>query len=277
MIGRLPDMVSRFAGLVLLAIFSVAFEVPKAAGQEDGWQPVAPGVEFRRSEHEIAGVEAPATLAVVRADPTRTKVVVLDSYSTVSREGKKYASYSLRELKRIVGAIAVVNGGFGQSFALPVPAGLVVQDGDTISPLNRQSRTQSGVFCVNGDEAKLVNKLDYRDGACRQALQSGPKIVEYPGENGISRPRKAFIRSVACIDDAGRVLLVRSSSAALFHVAEILRAETADGGYGCEAALNLSGDVESGMLYEADGEDRPVGEVDSLVASAIAILPRSAP
>ena len=73
------------------------------------------------------------------------------------------------------------------------------------------------------------------------------------------------------------MLLVRASSVTLFYLAEILRAQASEGGFGCQAALNLSGDVDSGLLYEMNGEEKEVGEVDSIIASAIAILPKSSP
>ena len=268
----------RFLGVVLLATTIVTGRVSIAAGAEDGeWQAVTPGVEVRKTQHRVPDTETVITLHVVRVDPHLADIVVLDAYSVVSVEGSKYASYSLRDLKRITSAAALINGGFNQSFSLPVSAGLVVQDRVTTSRLNRRSRTQSGVFCVNDGGVKIVNKSDYQDGMCRHALQSGPKIVEYPGENGITAPKRSFIRSVACIDEAGRVLLVRASSVTLFYLAEILRAQASEGGFGCQAALNLSGDVDSGLLYEVNGEEKEVGGVDGVIASAIAILPKSSP
>ncbi len=265
-------------GVVLLATAIVAGHASIAVGAEDGeWQAVTPGVEFRKARHRVPDSDTVITLHVVRVDSNLARIVVLDTYSVVSASGSKYASYSLRDLKRFTSAVALINGGFSQSLVLPVPAGLVVQDRVTASRLNRIGQTQSGVFCVNDDGVNIVNKADYQDGMCRHALQNGPKIVEYPGENGITAPKKSFRRSVACIDELERVLLVQSSSVTLFHLAEILRAQESEGGFGCQAALNLSGDVDSGLLYEVNGEEKEVGEVDSVIASAIAILPKSSP
>ena len=283
---------------LLAALLAVPPLAPAGASEDGGWQEIRPGMELRRERHQLAGVRKPIVLQVLRADPAEVEIAVIDTYSTVSARGIKYPSYSLRDLARVTGALALINGGFGQSTYYPVPAGLVVQDGRQKSPLNRRSRTQSGVFCVPVAEqrtaeatggatggttataaappskARIVNKGDYRPGICRQALQSGPKIVEYDGENGITRPAQAFTRSVVCVDDAGRVLFVQASRVALFHLADILRAPEAAGGYGCQAALNLSGDIESGLLYTTDGTLHSAGEVDAPVASAIAVLPK---
>ena len=287
---------------ILAALLAAAPQAPAAAGDEAAWRPLGPGVELRRQRYQVAGLRNPITLKVLRADPAQVEIAVIDTYSTVSTRGVKYPSYSLRDLARATDALALINGGFGQSTYYPVPAGLVVQDGREKSRLNSASRTQSGVFCMPAAErrtaqansgtnsatssgtiasavarpgkARIVNKGDYRPGLCRQALQSGPKIVEYDGENGISRPARAFERSVVCVDGAGRVLFVQTSRVSLFHLADILRAPEAAGGYGCQAALNLSGDIESGLLYTAGEKLQSAGEVDAPVASAIAVLPK---
>lgn len=276
------------------ALLTALLQVPAVASDEAAWQPLEPGLELRRQRFQVAGLRNPITLQVLRADPAQVEIAVIDTYSTVSSRGVKYPSYSLRDLARATNALALINGGFGQSTYYPVPAGLVVQDGRQKSRLNSASRTQSGVFCMPETErrtasaasgstetaagppgkARIVNKGDYRPGLCRQALQSGPKIVEYDGENGISRPARAFERSVVCVDGAGRVLFIQTSRVSLFHLADILRAPEDAGGYGCQAALNLSGDVESGLLYTTGGKLQSVGEVDAPVASAIAVLPK---
>ncbi len=279
---------------LLAALLVLPPLLPAGASEEAAWREVQPGMDVRRERHQVTGLRKPVTLQVLRADPAQVEIAVIDTYSTVSARGVKYPSYSLRDLARVTDALALINGGFGQSTYYPVPAGLVVQDDRQKSPLNSASRTQSGVFCMPAAErrtasattgttagasgppgkARIVNKGDYRPGLCRQALQSGPKIVEYDGENGISRPAKAFERSVVCVDSAGRVLFVQSSRVSLFHLADILRAPEAAGGYGCQAALNLSGDVESGLLYTTGGKLQSVGEVDAPVASAIAVRPK---
>ena len=283
---------------LLAALLAMPPLLPAGAGEETDWREMRPGMELRRERHQIAGVRTPIMLQVLRADPAEVEIAVLDTYSTVSTRGVKYPSYSLRDLARVTGALALINGGFGQSTYYPVPAGLVVQDGRQKSPLNSKSRTQSGVFCIPAAEqrtaeatggastdttaataappskARIVNKGDYRPGICGQALQSGPKIVEYDGENGINRPARAFARSVVCVDASGRVLFVQTSQVSLFHLADILRAPEAAGGYGCQAALNLSGDIEAGLLYTTEGKLLSAGEVDAPVASAIAVLPK---
>ena len=279
---------------LLVALLTVLPFSMAGAAEDREWREIGPGMELRRERHQVAGVRKPITLQVLRADPAEVEIAVFDTYSTVSARGVKYPSYSLRDLARVTDALALINGGFGQSTYYPVPAGLVVQNDQQKSPLNKASRTQSGVFCMPAaarrtasatigttagasgppGKARIVNKGDYRPGLCRQALQSGPKIVEYDGENGISRPARAFERSAVCVDGAGRVLFVQASRVSLFHLADILRAPEAAGGYGCQAALNLSGDIESGLLYTTDGKLQSVGEVDAPVASAIAVLPK---
>ena len=270
---------------IVVPLLLVLWPTLVAASEEVPWRSIVPGLEQRETRHSLAGVRQPIELTVLRADPAEVRFAVLDTYSMVSTRGVKYPSYSLRDLVRVTDALALINGGFGQSTYYPVPAGLVLQDGRQKSRLNSKSRTQSGLFCVLEEgalaragtgPARIVDKLDYSAGLCRQALQSGPKIVEYPGENGISQPKRAFIRSVVCIDEGGRVLFVRSSRVTLYHLAEILRAPDERGGYGCQAALNLSGDIESGLLYRDGERMQQVGEIDAPVASAIAILPKRA-
>lgn len=245
-----------------------------ASAQEPAWQEIAPGVEFSRTNHRVTETGTTITVDAIRADPKVVGIGVFDTYSTLSVAKGKYADYSLRETAKVVQSIAAINGGFTQSFTLPIPNGLVIQDDKVQSPLNSKSRTQTGIFCISSNGARIVDLARFEVGACRDAVQSGPKIVEYPALNGISRRAKAYALSVVGIDAEGRVILAHTTEAPLFDIADILRSPEKDGGFGCQAALNLSGDVQSGLLYVKDGQRNSVGEIDSTIASVIAILPK---
>jgi hypothetical protein len=215
---------------------------------------------------------------VVRIDPSRVRISVLDPVLAVSEAGRASGAYSLREMLGIDAPHAVINGGFTGSFTYPLPTGLVRHDRETLSPLNRASRTQSGIFCVRDGTPSILPKSEYRPGACDEALQSGPRVVEPGGRNGIHRNERdgtPHQRSIVALDDAGRLLFLRSGPAHLYDLAELLvRGEDA-GGLSCSAALNLSGDLESGVgVRDPEGGLELHGEVDVTIASAIGVFQR---
>jgi uncharacterized protein YigE (DUF2233 family) len=260
---------------------TLALLLPLAAAAPTGaidWKQIDAGVETAETTIQPDAEAGSIPVFVVRIDPSRVRISVLDPVLAVREAGRASGAYSLREMLGIGTPHAVINGGFTGSFTYPIPTGLVRHAGDTRSPLNAASKTQSGVFCVRDGTPSILAKSEYRTESCDEALQSGPRVVELPGKNGIHRNEREGTlheRSIVAIDDSGQLLFVRSGPAHLFDLAELLLREEAAGGLDCAVALNLSGDLESGVgVHDPESGVELRGEVDVTIASAIGVFRR---
>jgi uncharacterized protein YigE (DUF2233 family) len=235
------------------------------------------GVQFIKTNHRPKGSSNGITIYIVRVDTEKVDIKVLNNYKVIKSAEKRFPSYSLREISKLLDPVAIINGAFSDSFTIPIPSGLVVQDGEETSPLNMASSLQSGIFCIDEEGVKILDKNGYENGMCNQAIQSGPRIVEYPGVNGIRESEKSkknkFTRSVVAIDKFKRVLLVKTSEAFLYDIAEFLLSPESVGGFSCIAALNLSGDVQSGLSVSVSNKKRiEVGAQGATIPSSIAVF-----
>ena len=263
--------------LISAAALLLAFAAAAPAGAIE-WKQIEEGVETTETAIAPDAETGSVPLFIVRIDPAKVRISVLDPVLAVSKAGRASGAFSLREMLGIDAPSAVINGGFTGSFTYPVPTGLVRHAGDTRSPLNAASTTQSGVFCVRNGTPSILAKSGYSSGSCDEALQSGPRVVERPGKNGIHRNERdgtLHQRSIVGIDARGRLLFLRSGPAHLFDLAEFLLREEEAGGLSCTVALNLSGDLESGVgVRDSGGSLELRGEVDVTIASAIGVFRR---
>jgi uncharacterized protein YigE (DUF2233 family) len=259
---------------ISIALISPLY-VPCTAADQISWEQVQPDVEHSSASHKGAESGQPFTIEALRIDPRKFNTETLDAYQTITDAGQKYSNFSLRDLADLKKPVAIISGGFTDSFSQPIPSGLIVENGQITARLNRASVTQSGVFCVNTSGVSIIDKAAYTDGECKFALQSGPKLVEPEGKNGITSSRKdQNFRSAMCIDKDSLLLFIYASQVTLADLAEVLRQPSSEGGYECVVALNLSGDIEAGMIYrDHQGMEKVAGHIDALLASAIAIFP----
>ena len=217
---------------------------------------------------------------VLRVEPRYVRVAVVDLRhlrATVPGVRSGQLAYSLRELDRLRRPLAMINGGFTNSLVLPQPSGFVKIAGRVMSKLNVASNKQSGALCIShGADVTILKSNSDGLGRCEDALQSGPIVVEDPGKNGI-KPGAVdarFARSIIGVDEGGRVLLVQTSAASLFDVAEAL-IDQRTVGLRVRTALNLDGDADSGLLIHRRGSDLVRGNVDATIPNAIAIVART--
>ena len=240
----------------------------------DGWVNVAKGVEFTEVTLPTTNGKEFIRLSTIRAAPAHVHIRVISSIATMEAAGRAYSAFTLRELVSETRPIAAINGAFIASFSYPLPAGLVLDRGTIHGRLNRESRLQSGILCIGNNGVSLIKTSDYRQGACDSALQSGPRVIEKGGINGIhviELQRQRFPRSLVCIDDSNRLLFLQTSPAHLYDLAEALRRKGKHN-FACDTALNLAGDIESGMLVNGSSGQRSFGVVRSTLASAVLIL-----
>ena len=221
------------------------------------------------------------TPQVVVFDPRLTPLRVL----SVPAETKASES-TLRDLARRLGSQgdtrkrewALINGGFS-SFHTDVPLGLLVVDGKVLGTLARERASGagagrssgeygglrwSGLLCQLADGGwRITPASRYVPGQCRQALQSGPVLVEPGGRVGIRDDEptrsRAYVRSAVCLLADGRMQFVVAPQPT--HLLPFARwlAQMAPAGGGCDAALNLSGDTSSGLYVHAGGKATGTG------------------
>jgi uncharacterized protein YigE (DUF2233 family) len=269
------------AALAIVAILPIA--TPGAALAQITWTTVAPGVSYAEWSPNVGEPKSPLSVSVVRCEPAQVKLQVIGVYSALRAPmATQSRTYTLLDVwKKFPRMIAAINGGFTATYSLPIPAGLVVQDGKVVTGLNARSSSQSGVFCVGPDGADIIAKASFKNGVFAQAIQSGPIVIERPGKNGIDlieRKSPPYRRSVIGLDQQGRLLLIATGEAHLYDIAGLMLKSEAQGGLGCTAALNLSGGIESGLRVRLPAGERSVGSTDTQqIASAIAILPIAAP
>ncbi|MFT3856812.1 MAG: phosphodiester glycosidase family protein [Aquabacterium sp.] len=185
--------------------------------------------------------------------------IVSIPFESQARRGQE--DLSLREFAEIISTLPAyrntawiaVNGGFS-SYAPSVPAGLLVSRDKVYS---RTAAELTGVLCQLASNAswKIMRSADYRAGQCREALQAGPLVVEPGGRAGIgpkeATTRLANLRTVVCLTpDARMKIILTQQPTHLYPLAQWLARSERQGGAGCDAALNLSGDTSSGIAIK---------------------------
>ena len=278
-------MISKKRSLKLLTLVIITFFFSINALGQDGieFQEIQDGIRFAKiSNYQSSISQNSISINIIKIDRRQNRVVVLDSREVLNKNPiSESFIYSLRNVYQVSKPIAVINGGFTASFRTPIPVGLIVHDGRTLSPMNKnyRARTQEGIFCILNsqiDGVRIINSDEYK--RCFEALQNGPIIIKN-GVNNIHNSRDKFInnrfaRSIVAIDKQNNILLIQTSRASLPELVEFLLKDESEGGLSCVSALNLSGSSDSGMILKSDREIKSFGLIDSTVPSVIAVFPR---
>lgn len=211
------------------------------------WRELAQGFEQRPLfPSKILGRPHPpdqAVLQVLRLDPRRYQVALVD----VRQHGLKSAT--VKEMARLSGAIAVINGGFFLEDYRPL--GLLISQGQVLNPLRR---AEWGIFLVRYGLPDIIHTSQYRgQGGISEALQVGPRLVV---EGQVTRlKRQVARRSALGIDRSGRLILLTSDSHQLYaeDLAWIMAQPEEAGGLNCWQALNLDGGPSSQLYVNYGG------------------------
>lgn len=213
---------------------------------------------------------SPVAVQVISATASGARLQVLHPPSVAAMQDKAASLEGLSTSKLLVRPTdkwrGLFNAGFS-SYRTDVPVGLLVTDGKVLSPIDSspprntsgaacpaaaEARFRfSGVLCVRADNQawQIIRAQDYQPGACRQAVQAGPLLVEPGGKPGVCEPASTSTstpsaRTAVCIDAQNRLSLVRSNATHLHPLAKWL----AEGPLKCQVALNLSGAEQSGWM-----------------------------
>lgn len=183
-------------------------------------------------------------------DPRKLRIRVVE-------QGSPFG-ISVRELLHDERNLVAIQGGFfemdeGKRLS---PAGALVIDGVV---RNGVFNRQSGALVYIGGRYDIVWAKEITAlGNQSLVLQSGPILVEAPGQNGIkSNDFDRLNRSAVCLSK-GAVILVslygeKGKGLSLYEFASFLTTGEKDGGVGCEKALNLDGGPSVQAAFKRDG------------------------
>lgn len=183
---------------------------------------------------------------------------------------------SLAESMQQHGCLAGINGGYFHPDFEPV--GLLVSDGRVIRGPQR-AKLLSGALVVTENHLKLLRSTDPLPGQnARQALQSGPYLVDGAKpvaglNNGRSARRTAILTS-----GKGGWALASTSALTLAELGAILaQPALLPGGMKVERALNLDGGSSTAMwVRQPGGAPFSIGEF-GIVRDFVGIVPRNRP
>jgi uncharacterized protein YigE (DUF2233 family) len=235
------------------------------------WKTLRPGLETLTSS--FMDHEKTVTFMAVRCDPKSYRIRIINTLRAIASTNA-FAAYSIKEISKATRALVVVNAGSTGSYSLPAPVGLLITDGMVVNPATPVK--DGGILCVNGDHVAITPIMPKASLKCSDAVQRGPLLPNGPP---VQDAKGRYRRTVSAIDDKGRLLvLVTNENTTLAAVTALLYNPRLN--LATQAALNLDGDTSSGMLLTTDTtrtKSIAIGNIDGLIASAIAIIDRKQP
>lgn len=204
------------------------------------WQKIDEGFEFRSMQLESQPNGTLFKLKILRIDPDRFQVRVIDSRAFgVDR-------MEIKALARRAQALAAINGGF----FLPDyrPLGFLVVDGREANPLRK---ADWGIFLMQDTRPRIIHTQELQnERRITQALQVGPRLV-VDGKEKIMK-KQAARRSALGITPNHQIILLNTedTEAYLQDLARIFRLPASEGGLECRDALALDGGGSAQMYAE---------------------------
>jgi uncharacterized protein YigE (DUF2233 family) len=261
MIVRSKKMLSRPLAALMMLACAVA-----STNQSVGSQGASTAlVEVRTATWSASS--GPVTIQDLSLRPGTARLRVIDIVR-LPVEGNSYRTYTLREAESATKAILLVPAGASATLSMPAALGLVRTNGFATTPLSN-SAFATGVFCVAQSGALSIIRAGNRAVAnCRDAVQSGPIIIEPDGKPGIHKTELNYpvlTRTVVVLNKAGEVHFLVTSPAHLYDVQNF--AMQALGG---TAALNLGSD--SGLILNEGDKQLSLGRVDAPIPAAIGVF-----
>jgi uncharacterized protein YigE (DUF2233 family) len=202
-----------------------------AAAMEAKWTELEPGIAQREIEAKAYGIRVMAW----SVDPGILRIEV------VQADGAYGATAAA--LREKTGALLIVNGGYFDLDADDrlTPSGLLIIGGRLLRDV--EPHAGSGVLVTRGGSVTIERSKGFAvppsvDGG----FQSGPLLVDPGGVLGIgSNDFNRVPRSAVCVAGDKIVFSVVEGGLSLYELAKLLIASPAQGGFGCERALNLDG------------------------------------
>ncbi len=226
-------------GVVLALVCLTANCQPRGKSAVQRLRTLEPGLEYNNLAVRPAGSDTPTAIHVLRFDPKRFTMTVIEAAAT----GAKLAD--ARAFRLAGKAIAAVNGNYFDPQYKPL--GLLVSAG---KQLHRLRRVDHGIFTIADKRPKLQHARSYKKPAKLEfAVECGPRLV-VDGKPLTFKPG-VHRRTAIASDRTGRILLLATAGViSLADLAAFLARPEAKGGLGAIAALNLDGG--SSTMFDLD-------------------------
>ncbi len=224
---------SGFGGVLFCLIIGV---FPSSAS----WQRVDEGFEFQTLQLENPPYDSVLQLRVLRVDPRKFQVRVIDSRAFGSDR------LTIKVLAQKTGALAAINGGFFTPDWKPL--GLLIADGFELNPLRR---TDWGIFIIQNGQPRIIHTSEYRnEKGISQALQVGPRLVVEGQE--VRLKKQAARRSAIGVTFSHQVVFLNTDQTEVYahDLARIFRLPESKGGLECRDALSLDGGPSAQMYVD---------------------------
>jgi uncharacterized protein YigE (DUF2233 family) len=204
------------------------------------WQSVDEGFEFQTLQLASPPYESIFQLQVLRVDPKKFEVRVIDSRAFGSDR------LAIKALAQKTGALAAINGGFFTPDWKPL--GLLIADGLEVNPLRR---TDWGIFIIQDGQPRIIHTNEYRyEKSISQALQVGPRLVVEGQE--VRLKKQAARRSAIGITYGHQVVFLNTDHTEAYaqDLARIFRLPESQGGLECRDAMSLDGGPSAQMFVD---------------------------
>ena len=221
-------------GAVLLFLMIGAF--PASAF----WQSVDEGFEFQTLQLERPLYDSVVQLHVLRVDPRKFQVRVIDSRAF------GLDRMAVKAMAQKTGALAAINGGFFTPDWKPL--GLLIADGFELNPLRR---TDWGIFIIQNGQPRIIHTNEYKnEKSISQALQVGPRLVV--GGQEVRLKKQAARRSAIGITYTHQIVFLNTdhTEAYAHDLARVFRLPESAGGLECRDALSLDGGPSAQMYVD---------------------------
>jgi hypothetical protein len=194
----------------------------------------------------------------------------------LSNPERRARGYSLEEYLRRYSALAVMSGGYIDTYSPPTPLGLVKSNGILVQKPHR-SWLVEGLFCSDIDRAQILLIENLEDqGRFRDCVQAGPVLLKGGIEPDLpSRRNDSYLKLASrqdeqvfvCINNKDEVLIGISSKMELRRLPQALLQPALH----CVDAIRMTSAVSGGLQVG----DTLFGKDDFLFPSAIAIMRRA--
>lgn len=210
------------------------------------WTNLQPGLELRRVKFNRKDrLLSSFNLIALRVDPEKLRLRMIHA------PAKDQPQTDIETLAQSTGALALVNASyFEPDFKV---MGLLVCDGEKLSPIRKEGNIHHGVFYLRESRAFLVHRSNFNGQQVEQAFQAGPWLVS-DGE-AQSRFRNANVvtrRTAVGVDKKGRVILAATDALlggiSLPELADYLARPESEGGFELWRAINCDGGTSTQML-----------------------------
>ncbi len=255
-------MTRMFAALGLLSLLTILAAPALAAADTNDrvlhlqelvaaakWQPLAKGIE------ELAVKEPQvADMHVYRLAQSAVEMRVLAQ--------KDASGNSADQVGAAAKAALVINGGFWwiKDDSSLAPNGLLIVDGQKLAPAKKCS-VCSGVLYADKKRAHLDwSKVATSAKGITSALQAGPLIVNPGGKVGMRKeggPEAG--RSAICLSGDWIYVFAIFNPLTLRETGQLLAAPVAEGGFGCDRAINLDGGTSTQVYVDVAGKKGMIG------------------